>query len=258
MVEKTSGTIRRTIGVMTALCWATAANAVAVPVIDVPNLIANVVQIVELKKIQRALQPENGQTINYYTSNIDASITKNTDIDVDFTWIINHGDEDVPIPRPVDTMMDAILNGQGAAAYAANFRSADYYVDQNNNGPKEDPETIGLEGSRARKAANDALIAAIGTEQEALKGDTTALNKWMAENINVEGHGHQLQVSNSLAHTQVDQLMKFRLMMLASDAARAVEAQSAADREARALASSKAMRKGLSAYTHAVVRQPSF
>jgi len=260
-MKKPPGKTALTICVVAGMCWTTSASAVVVPVIDAANLFSNVVQNFQLKAIKQALSPpdEGGQTINYYTKNIDVSITKNTEVNNEFTWIINKEDENVPIPEPVNAMMRAILGGEPSDVYSAKFQSVDHYVKlREESAGQGEFEEIGLDGSRARKAANDALVAAIEAEQKGLGKDADSLKEWMGDNINAQGHGRQLQVANSLAHTQVNQLMKLRSMMLASEAARAVEAQSAADKEARAMAKSKAMRNDIHKYTHVAAPPPMF
>ncbi|HVI56680.1 MAG TPA: hypothetical protein VM621_16695 [Luteibacter sp.] len=257
-----------------ALCCTDTAHAV-VPVIDALNDFSNIVQNFQLAAIKRSLTDKGGDTVNHYTSNIDQStsiisetttnidksIAFNTEITGDFTWIISNGkDEDVPIPRVLGTL-NAVLGGQSSDDYVARFRSAKDYVAANQgDGAQEDFGQVGLEGSRARKAANDALVKAIEKEQEGLSDDAVSLKTIMKENINAAGHGHQLQVANTLATTQVSQLMQLRSMMLASDAARVAEAQSAADKEARAIATSKALRSGLSAQIQSIVprNQPAY
>lgn len=257
------------------LCCANAAQA-GVPVFDIVNAVQNVFIKGQLAAINKTLSPAKGdQTINYYSKQIDKSTTNidestthidesttnidestanisvlttiNTSIDNDFTWIISIGedpDEIVPIPTPVDDKLKAILDGRTSDQYAAQFRTAKYYVDSKDD---EDFQVIGLEGSRARKAANDALVKSIETDQIGLKNEAGALHDLGEKTNKLKGHARQLQIANAVAGLQADQLMKLRSMMLVSEAARAAEAQAAADKDARAIATSKAMRNGIAA-----------
>jgi len=99
--------------------------------------------------------------------------------------------------------------------------------------------------SRSRKAANDALVSSVNLEREAIGSEFTQLGSLSARIKEGQGQGHQLQVANALASTQVHQMMKLRSMMVVSEAARAAEAQVAAEKDARAIAVSKHMRAGL-------------
>jgi len=265
-----------------SLCCTGAAQA-GIPVFDLVNAVQNIFIKKQLAAINNTLSPAQGnQTINYYTKQIDNSTTHidtstthidesttsidtsttnidksteninvltaiNTEIDTSFTWIIsNVGDPDeiVPIPDPVSNKLKAILGERTSDEYAAQFRTAQYYVDAKDD---EDFDTIGMEGSRARKAANDALIKSIETDQVGLKNEAGALHDLGEKTRNLQGHARQLQVANAVAGLQADQLMKLRSMMLVSEAARAAEAQAAADKDARAIATSKAMRAGITA-----------
>lgn len=231
-----------------------------VPVIDVANLVMNVVQSVQLKKIQKTLTNNSSGTINYYTNNIDKSnthidesttnISKNTTInteistDLDFTLIINRGggEEIIPVPRTVTALLEKIHAKGQDEEYASKFAdAATYYVKAGERGPVE----AGFEGSRARKAANDALVKSLDLEQDRLASDAKALTKLAGMIDDVQGHGRQLQVANAIAGTQANQMLEIRSMMLASESARAAESQAAADKEARAIATGKHLREGL-------------
>nr|WP_063573680.1 hypothetical protein [Luteibacter rhizovicinus] len=224
-----------------------------IPVFDAVNATSNIIQNIQLNAIKHSLTNTGNGTINNYTNNIDQS-TKNIDNsihdnmeiwDTNFTWIINteHGDEEVPIPDPVAMKLNAVLDGKSSDDYAAAFQTAAYYEDAIK---QENIVPVSMEGSRARKAANDALVKSIELDQAGLTEDAASLNKFMEKGIQAKGHGHQLQVANALAGTEVNQLMQLRSMMLVSEAAHAAEAQAAADKEARAIATNRALRADLS------------
>jgi conjugal transfer/entry exclusion protein len=223
-----------------------------IPVFDVVNATSNIIQNFQLKAIKHSLTNTGNGTINNYTNNIDnstknidKSIHENTEIwDTDFTWIINteHGDEEVPIPAPVAEKLNAVLDGKTSDEYASAFQAAAYYEDVIK---EENIVPVSMEGSRARKAANDALVKSIELDQAGLTEDAGSLAKFMEKGIQAKGHGHQLQVANALAGTEVNQLMQLRSMMLVSEAAHAAEAQAAADKESRAIATSRALRADL-------------
>ncbi len=253
-----------TIALATGLCCTSAAKASNL-VFDVVNATQNAYIKAELASINKALSPAGaGETINYYSEQIDNSTKSiqlsteiNTTIDNEFTWIISNASDDiVPIPREVSGKLDDILHGQTSDQYAAQFRTAKYYVD---NKEKDDFEMVGLEGSRARKAANDALLKSIEMDQIGLKSEAVSLKTLGDKTKLLSGHARQLQVANAVAGLQADQLMKLRSMMLVSEAARAAEAQASADKEARAIATSKAMRAGITAAREqTIANQPKY
>lgn len=253
----------RKIAVAVVMVAATACAGVAsagVPVIDVANLVMNAVQSVQLKKIQQTLTRNDSGTINYYTNNIDKSNTNidgsttniskyavfNTEIntDLDFTLIINKGGngEIIPVPAPVHELLQKIHSQGQSDAYAASFADATTYYGR--SGQREAMEA-GFEGSRARKAANDALVKSLDVEQGRISDDAEALKNLAGMNKKVEGHARQLQVANAIAGSQANQMLEIRSMMLASESARAAESQAAADKEARAIATGKHLREGL-------------
>jgi hypothetical protein len=253
------------------LCCTGAARAVvAVPVFDALNEFSNIIMKTELLAIQQTLATDGEGTINNYTShidnstknidnstkNIDKSITINTEINNEFTWIISHGDDEiVPIPREVDKKLEAVLGGKTSDNYAAEFQSAEYYIERARQG---NSPGVALIGSRVRKAANDALVKSIEMDRKGLEGEAQALTE-LAGMSKIQGHARQLQIANAVAGLQADQLMKLRSMMLVSEAARAGEAQAAADKEARAMATADAMRVGLTdARDQTVAIQPKF
>lgn len=255
-------------------------SAVAgIPVTDIINDASNIIQNVQLKKLTKALTQQKPGTINNYTKNIDAQTnnialnavnidnsttkidesthnidnsTKNIDvittnnfvIDADFTWNITHnGGEIIPIPDPIKDGIEEIKNHFTTDAYIANFKSAEFYRDS--GGANKDHLTSGIEGSRARKAANDMLVKSLDAQMEGLNDEADQVTKIAERIVKSQGHGNQLQMANVLAGTQVDQTMKLRSMLLASESARAAEAHAAADRDARAIATSKQLREGL-------------
>lgn len=247
-----------TIALTSGLCCTPAVHAVvAIPVIDAINEISNLIIKAELLAIHGALTTDGEGTVNYYTHNIDNSITKNTTIDADLTWIISYGkDEIVPIPREVAVKLQDVLGEKTSDAYAAQFQAAEYY-----DKPHEDGDYMltSMEGSRTRKAANDALVKSIEMNQLALKEEAARVKGLSDLTRSTDGHGRQLQIANALAGAEVDQLMRLRSMMLVSEASRAAEALAVADRDARAIATSKAMREGLSeAYFRTIATQPKF
>jgi conjugal transfer/entry exclusion protein len=223
-----------------------------IPVFDVVNATSNIIQNFQLQAIKHSLTNTGNGTINNYTNNIDQStknidksIHDNTEITGDFTWIINmgDGDEDVPIPREVVTKLNAVLGGKTSDEYAAAFQAAAHYEDAIKN---ENIGAVSTEGSRARKAANDALVKSIELDQIGLTNEASSLDKFVKDGLKATGHGHQLQVANALAGVEVNQLMQLRSMMLVSEAAHAAEAQDDADKESRAIATNRALRADLS------------
>ncbi|WP_413624686.1 hypothetical protein [Luteibacter sp. Lutesp34] len=213
------------------------------------TLASNALQMGQLELIRHALVDENNGTVKNYTINIDKSMTKvetniafNTEINADFTWIINEGsDEIIPIPFDVKDKLKKVMNGKGTGAYTSHYKTvADYEKYASSYG-----DDTAVESSRARKAANDAWVEALAMGEEALNTDAANLMKVLEFAKEARGHGRQLQVANSLAATEVDQLMKLRGVMLASEVARAAQTQAQADREARAVAIGKRLREGL-------------
>lgn len=226
-----------------------------IPVFDAVNDISNLIQNVQLIKIQESLNENRAGTVNHYTKNIsntnkkiyDVDVknydinVKNIAIDADFTWIINKGDNEfIPVPKELASRLKAIQAGS-VDEYRANFKDAAAYAgSMDDHTPKEI-----FNGSRARKAANDMLVESIELEQEAMKSEAAALKEMQEKTMKAEGHGHQLQVANALSAAQINQMMRMRNSMLASEAQRAAEAQVAADKDARAIAVAKKMRHGL-------------
>lgn len=227
----------------------------AVSVLDFDNLVvneallaSNLVQNVQLKLLRKALVNGGEGTVKNYTvnidnstKNIDKSITHNTEINNDFTWIINKDGEEI-IPIPFREKLGKVLDGQSAETYTSHYQSLEHH--------ELDPlgkygDATAMEGSRARKAANDALVEALTTDEAAMNTEVAGVNRLLDLTKTSEGHGRQLQVSNALAGSQINQLMKLRAMMLASETVHAAEAQAAADRDARAVAVGKKLREGL-------------
>ncbi len=263
----------------------------AVLVFDPLNFLVNFGSKMYLKSINHQLKDGGAGTVNYYTknikkhtlkienhtldikntaidikdttNNIDTTTTNileinqlNLDIDASFTWIINEdGDEIIPIPGPVQEKLKKILNWKDPETFSGQFKSVADYGALPEGGYSQDAT---IEGSRARKAANDTLVQAIGSDQEELNSEVTALTQLRDMNKN-QGHGHQLQPANALAGSQVNQLMKLRSMMLVSEASRAVEAQAAADKDARAIAVGSHLRRGLDkAVSQSLVPLPKY
>lgn len=272
------GKTKRYIGsAITAMMTTSAASASVLPVIDYANLgvnssnlaanvanaatnllnleankltlASNALQMGQLELIRHALVDENNGTVKNYTINIDKSMTKvetniafNTEINTDFTWIINKGsDEIIPIPFDVKNKLKKVMNGKDTEAYTSHYRTvADYEKYASSYG-----DDTAVESSRARKAANDAWVEALAADQDVLNADAKNMQEVLKFAKDARGHGRQLQVANSLAATEVDQLMKLRGVMLASEVARAAQTQAQADREARAVAIGKRLREGL-------------
>jgi len=157
-----------------------------IPVFDAVNATSNIIQNFQLASIKHSLTYQGPGTINNHTYNIDKttnniavsathiqnstnnidksttsidnSIKFNTEINADLTWIIAAGgDEEVPIPRQVSEKLTDILDGRSSDDYALGFQSASYYGEG-----IEDFGGAGVEGSRARKAANDSLAGRWG------------------------------------------------------------------------------------------------
>jgi conjugal transfer/entry exclusion protein len=237
-----NGPTRNTIRFLAAVAVAAATcPAHASLVFDIPNLIVNKLSLKELRTIRDELHNQTSGTVNYNTLEINKTTQLNYDIDADFTWIINNGgDEIIPIPRNVMEKLNDILGAQSVEAFNAHYRKASDY-----SGMPQDGYDVAVEGSRARKAANDTLVQALSEEQNAFVSEIDAIKRIGELNKNVQGQGNQLQVANALAVTQVNQMMKLRSMMLVSESVRAAEAQVSADKDARAIAISRHMRDGL-------------
>lgn len=201
-------------------------------------MISNLKQNHQLDEIRRQLmRPDEGSV----TWNIDQNIQINTEIDADFTWIINQGSDEI-IPIPFKDKLQQVMKGQDAATYTSHYKTVADYEKSAHFSYGDD---AALESSRARKAANDAWVEALAMDEGVLNKDAESVKEILEFARKAKGHGRQLQVANSLAATEVDQLMKLRGMMLASDVARAAQAQAQADHEARAVAVGKRLREGL-------------
>lgn len=252
------------IGFVAAVSMAGVAETASagIPVFDLMNFATNVAQNVQLTKIQKTLTRQDSGTINYYSHNIDQStthidtittninttLTNNTEInvDLDFTTIINKGTggEIIPVPRAVTRLLEELHAPGDSDTYAAKFRDAATYYAQL-GGEEPDAASPGFDGSSARKAANNALVKIIDIEQTRLSDEATTLKDLSELNQKVQGHARQLQVANAIAGSQANQLMQMRSMMLASESARAAEAQATADKDARAIATGAHLREGL-------------
>lgn len=249
----------RALAVVTAL--AATGSAQAMLVFDIPNFIVNKLSLIELHSIKHQLASQESGTVNNntlniskYTENMNLTLLKhydsvftfnqnNYDINAEFTWIIGTGgDEEIEIPRELTRKLNAVMGSQTSNAYSAHYKAAtDYALDT----PGDFAAETTLEGSRARKAANDALVESVATTQRQLDADVKGLHG-MSEMIKKsQGTGHQLQVANALSSSQTLQLLNMRSMMAASEASHAAEAQVAADRDARAIAVNKHLNKGL-------------
>jgi len=248
-----------------------------IPVFDLANDLSNIAQNFQLTLISHQLSDKDEGTVNFYnnqisvhsnnidnsttnidksttvikesTTNIDASTTEinkttnlNFAIESHFTWIINkNGQEIIPIPAPILEGIEKIKKSGSTDAYLANFKAAESYTSMTD----EDRKLTGIEGSRARKAANDMLVRSLDAQVDGLKAEAEGL-KMLAEKSNkAQGEGHHLQIANALAGSQIDQTMKLRSMLLASESARAAEALASADKDARAIATGKKLREGL-------------
>jgi conjugal transfer/entry exclusion protein len=257
MKEKTRAAIRC---FTLAASVATALPAQAMLVLDIPNFIVNKLSLIQLKLIRNELHNPEAGTVNYNTLEINKSVQlsyeNNYAIDADFTWIFNNGGEIIPIPKLIQGKLKDILNNNSVEKYTAYYRDADGFGDFPEGGYKDN---VAFEGSRSRKAANDALVSSVNLEREAIGSEFTQLGSLSARIKEGQGQGHQLQVANALASTQVHQMMKLRSMMVVSEAARAAEAQVAAEKDARAIAVSNHMRAGLgTAANQSVVPRPKY
>jgi hypothetical protein len=221
-----------------------------IPVFDIPNFFVNAANNKTLFAIHHQLKSQSKGTVVYNTVNIDRSTDisakidiRNIDIDAEFTWIINQGGgEIIPIPGPVRKGLDSILNWKAPAMFTAQFKAA---ADFEGLADVVHSKAAAIDGSRARKAANDTLITSLGSQQDALKKEMEDLEK-MAEMIKkTDGHGMQLQIANAMSASQINQIMKLRSMMVVSEASRAVEAQVSADKDARAIVVGNHLREGL-------------
>jgi conjugal transfer/entry exclusion protein len=251
-----NGTTRSAFRLLVVATTAVAtAPAHASLVIDIPNLIVNTLIKKELIQIKKELHDKEAGTVNYNTLEINKTTQLNYAIDNDFTWIINQGgDEIIPIPKVLREKLDDILGGNSVETYTSNYRKAEDFKHLPEDGYK-----AAVEGSRSRKAANDALVLAVSTEKEAFENEFKSLAALAEMNGKAQGQGHQMQLANALAASQVNQTMRLRSMVLVSEAAHAAEAQVAADRDARAIAIGKHMRGGLdSAISHSVAPSPKY
>ncbi len=164
-----------------ARCIAAAASLAAIvpayamiPVFDIPNFFVNAVNNKTLFAIHHQLKSQSKGTVVYNTVNIDKSTDisakidiRNIDIDAEFTWIINQGGgEIIPIPGPVRKGLDSILNWKAPAMFTAQFKAA---ADFEGLADVVHSKAAAIDGSRARKAANDTLITSLGSQQDALK-----------------------------------------------------------------------------------------
>jgi hypothetical protein len=242
-----------------------------VPVVDFANLFMNKLNFLMLGAIRDELHnrssgtvnnntyvtAENTTNISTQTTNISKLTQLNYDIDTSFTWIINNnGGEIIPIPDPVKEKLAAILGSRTIEKYTGNYKMAS---DFGANLP-EGGYDAAIEGSRSRKAANDALVTAVSEDQASLDSELAGLKELRNKAKNApQGQGHQLQVANALSASQVNQMMKLRSMMVASEAVRAAESQVAADKDARAIAIGKHMRIGLDdAVSHSIAPRAAY
>lgn len=217
-------------------------------VFDALNFTSNMIQNFQLAGIKKQLESPGKDTVVY---NIDQSTNKslaidikNIEIDADFTWIINKGsDEIIPIPEDVKQKLTALAGAGSFDGYADRYKDAEHYMADKS----ADLGRPALEGSRARKAANDMLLKSIEAEKSAFGDEIEAVEKLAGFSNKAEGHGHQLQIANALAGSQINQMIKLRSAMLISDAHRVAEAQASADKEARSIAVGQRMRAGLEA-----------
>jgi conjugal transfer/entry exclusion protein len=238
---------------MTMVSGPASAGILAVNVVDQANLLinelnkaanvtsagSNLAQNLQLKAIKRQLSNNKDGTVIHHTINIDKQLEINTEINTEFNWIINEGGGEI-VPIPFD--LGKVMGGNEVKKYTRYYNTVDAH--------EKDPlghfgDQTAFEASRARKAANDALVHAIASDDKALQSEANALKDLAAISNNAKGHGHQLQVANALAGSQINQLMRLRSLTLVSEAARAAEVQAAADRDARAVAVGRRLRKGM-------------
>ncbi|URL58453.1 hypothetical protein IM816_18015 [Luteibacter flocculans] len=278
MKKRTKKSIRVAPAIAVLLASSTA-QAGVLNVLDAANLVvnettmfSNVAQNFQLTAIKHQLKSKDKGTVIHHTINIDKSalhidkstqnidtsttnidttttninknIEINTEINNDFTWIINKEGGDEIIPIPFEKQFNKIMDGQTVDQYTGHYRTISDYESRPLANYADG--TID-EASRARKAANDTLVAAIADDEKALRVDAENANAifTIATSENAKGHAKQLQVANALAASELNQMMKLRAMMLASESARAAESQASADREARSVAVGRNVRSGL-------------
>lgn len=184
---------------------------------------------IENKNYATTNEYKNWVTNNYYGNGCPAGSTPD-----ECTGIIN---------RRVDADFDKLIGAESLDGYTGNYRNASDYEDRIADG--DNLKDIGMRASANQKLANDALARTLGTQRDALKQQAAGVIKLIERGIRAEGHGNQLQTANALAGAQAIQLQEMRSLMLASENARAAQAQAEADREARELAASRSLRRGL-------------
>ncbi|GAA0684712.1 hypothetical protein ISN75_21740 [Dyella marensis] len=196
------------------------------------------------------------QNISSHTQNISNIENKNYNTTNEYKKWVTHnyyGNQCPPgttpdectgiLSRKVDEDFAKLIGDESLDGYMGNYRSAADYEGRIADG--DSLKDIGMRASANQKLANDALARTLGTQRDALKQQAAGVIKLIERGIRAEGHGNQLQTANALAGAQAIQLQEMRSLMLASENARAAQAQAEADREARELAASRSLRRGL-------------
>lgn len=239
-------------GLAAAIAMTFAGTATAgIPVFDGANFIVNGIQSLQLAVI--AGQLDSGGDINIHTNNIDMSTknidlsTKNIDkstynIDITTTDILNYTELNYDI-----TLRDfqVIIGGGGGVVpipdIAGNFADVTDYQGRIAN--DDVIKNADMEGSLARKEANDQLVKTMIEQQGSLQHDMDQMNELMSNATKAQGHGNQLQYANAIAGERAHQMLQIRSLMLAQNNADSAASQAEADREAREIASAQSLRR---------------
>jgi len=250
------GNVRRVTHALLVACamGATLPAHAMLPVIDIPNLVVNSISKLMLMKISHQLEDRGDGTVNYntwwtqeYTHNVLELDIQNTNIDNTWVWIINNngtGEEIIPIPKEIKAKVDALWAAQSADQYSSHYRTFEEYQ-STALGAKNYADQTMREGARARRSANAALVQVVASQEAEIEQEASAMAKIAEKAKNAEGRNAQLQVANALAASEVNQFMKMRSLMMVAEVQRAAEAQTRADKDARAMAVGQRMRGGL-------------
>lgn len=243
MKQKTTKWRVRSLCAAITMSIAGAASA-GIPVIDGANFAVNEIKKLELFTIM--MQLDSGGEINTYTKNIDDStesieehtenINKTTESILDYTvknYEISFGDFQV------------IIGGGGeevaVADIAGNFGSVEGY-----RGKIADQGVLveaGMDGSRARKDANDQLVKTMIEQQGSIQHDADQVTQLLSASTEAQGHGNQYQYANAIAGEEAHQLLQLRSLMLASSNAKSATTRARADRKSHEIAAAESLRR---------------
>ncbi|TBR36915.1 MULTISPECIES: hypothetical protein [Dyella] len=236
---KTHVSKRRVLGIVASGAMAMSTGAVAgIPVVDAANLAVNTIQSVELAVISWQLAEGD---MNHMTQHIDNSTThidRSTDVSMQYD-IRNY-----EITKNYDWKI--IIGGGGGGVTPIPDSKGNNYDSGYYNGKISDRELMSaadLEGSQARKSANDLLVDAMKSQQGQLSHDADLVTQLVDNSTIAQGQGHQLQYANAIAGEQAHQLIQMRSLMLAQANAQNAAAQAQADREAREIAVGQSLRR---------------